>query len=267
MSKPKYASHRILAAIAVASSAVLAPTAVSAQDEPRRVRVGLGPNVTPSYPGADSHKIGPYVDVDTARGDAPFAYEAPDESFSLPLINLGDIYIGPTLSLTGSRDAGDAPGLREIDTTVEVGASISATITPNVYAFVEGARGIGGHDGWKGQAGVDYVMRSGDDWLFSIGPRASFGFGKYMDAYYGISAPESPAASLPPFDPDGGLESVGGTASTVLSLGGPWGVSGYVRYERLVGDASDSPVTRAFGSRDQISGGVGLNYTFNWNGF
>jgi outer membrane protein len=38
---------------------------------------------------------------------------------------------------------------------------------------------------------------------------------------------------------------------------------GYARYERLVGDAADSPIIRSsFGSRDQVSAGVGLSYSF-----
>jgi outer membrane protein len=37
---------------------------------------------------------------------------------------------------------------------------------------------------------------------------------------------------------------------------------GYGRYERLVGDAADSPIVREFGSRNQLSGGLGLTYTF-----
>jgi outer membrane scaffolding protein for murein synthesis (MipA/OmpV family) len=40
-------------------------------------------------------------------------------------------------------------------------------------------------------------------------------------------------------------------------------VFGYARYERQVGDAADSPIVlSSFGSRNQISGGIGLNYTF-----
>jgi outer membrane scaffolding protein for murein synthesis (MipA/OmpV family) len=30
----------------------------------------------------------------------------------------------------------------------------------------------------------------------------------------------------------------------------------------LLGDAGKSPVVRQFGSRDQLSGGIGLNYIF-----
>jgi outer membrane protein len=37
---------------------------------------------------------------------------------------------------------------------------------------------------------------------------------------------------------------------------------GYARFERLVGDAAKSPIIRELGSRNQLSGGIGLNYTF-----
>jgi outer membrane protein len=37
---------------------------------------------------------------------------------------------------------------------------------------------------------------------------------------------------------------------------------GFARYERLVGDAAKSPIVRELGSRNQLSGGAGLSYTF-----
>ena len=55
--------------------AMAAPAA--AQDEasePPRYRVTLGPEVYPSYPGSDSFDIGPFVNVDRARGDEPFEF-------------------------------------------------------------------------------------------------------------------------------------------------------------------------------------------------
>jgi outer membrane protein len=37
----------------------------------------------------------------------------------------------------------------------------------------------------------------------------------------------------------------------------------YAKYDRLSGDAADSPVVRELGSRSQLSGGLGITYTFN----
>jgi outer membrane protein len=45
-------------------------------------------------------------------------------------------------------------------------------------------------------------------------------------------------------------------------LNSRWGLFGFARYERLVGNAAKSPIIREFGSRNQLAGGAGLNYTF-----
>jgi MipA family protein len=45
-------------------------------------------------------------------------------------------------------------------------------------------------------------------------------------------------------------------------LNSSWGLFGFGRYERLVGDAAKSPIVGQLGSRNQLSGGIGLNYTF-----
>jgi outer membrane protein len=41
-----------------------------------------------------------------------------------------------------------------------------------------------------------------------------------------------------------------------------WGMFGFARYDRLVGDAGKSPIVRDLGSRNQLAAGVGLTYTF-----
>ena len=67
---------------------------------------------------------------------------------------------------------------------------------------------------------------------------------------------------LPTFRPDGGIYGVGATAGLLFQLGGPWGLYSYARYDRLLEDAKNSPITRGFGSADQFSGGLALTYTF-----
>jgi MipA family protein len=53
------------------------------------------------------------------------------------------------------------------------------------------------------------------------------------------------------------------TSGLTYQLSSRWGLFGFARYERLVGDAAKSPIVRQLGSRNQLSGGIGLNYTFN----
>jgi outer membrane protein len=52
------------------------------------------------------------------------------------------------------------------------------------------------------------------------------------------------------------------TGGASYQLNSRWGLFGFARYERLMGDAARSPIVRELGSRNQLSGGIGLNYTF-----
>ena len=248
---------------AVALLAILASPAAAQDKEPRRVRVGLGPQIGPAYPGADKFDFGPYVNVDTARGDTPFGFEAQDESFAIPVINTNGIGFGPSLSVQGSRTNSDvgAP-VGKVKTTVEVGGFVHAFLTPNFRVRAELRRGLGGHDGYIGEVSADLVARDSDRYVFSIGPRVVLTNARYQRAYFGVDPAQAAATGLTPFTPEGGLQSIGGTAGLTYQFTRQWGVMSFVRYDRLIADPSDSPIVRRFGTRDQFSGGLGLTYTF-----
>lgn len=234
--------------------------------EPRRTRIGLGPQLYPTYPGADGHKLRPLVDFSRARGDTPFEYEAPDESFGFAILRGGGFEIGPVANYQGSRKPSDvgAP-VEKVKGTIEAGGFVQYYLTPALRLRTEGRRGIGGHDGWVGNAGVDFIQRNKDEYVFAAGPRLTWSNGRYQRAYFGVSPQSAVAAGLPVYTPEGGLQGVGAATSLHVALTPRWGVYGYAQYERLVSDAGDSPLVRGFGSRDQLSGGVALTMTFGGN--
>lgn len=236
-----------------------------AKKEPRRVRVGLGAQFVPSYPGADSLSLRPLVDVSLSRGSKPFGFEAPDESFGPSLIKEGGLEIGPAVNFEGSRKAEDVGAdLDKVPFTFEAGAFVQYAFGPKFRIRAEGRKGLGGHDGWTGQAGADFVARDGDAWLFSIGPRVTWSDARFHRAYFGVTPAESARTGLAAYTPDGGIQAVGATAGFLMQLDKRWGIYSYAKYDRLVGDASDSPVVRGHGSRDQFYGGLALTYT--WGG-
>ncbi|HYW14614.1 MAG TPA: MipA/OmpV family protein [Allosphingosinicella sp.] len=231
--------------------------------EPRRIRVGLGAQFVPSYPGADDHSLRPLVDVSVARGSKPFGFEAPDESFGPPLIKEGGFQFGPALNFEGSRKAQDVgAALDKVPFTFEAGAFVQYAFSPKFRFRTELRKGLGGHEGWTGQAGADFVARNGDDWLFSVGPRVTWSNARYHRAYFGVTPAESVRTGLAAYRPGGGIQAVGATAGFLTQLSKRFGIYSYAKYDRLVGDSADSPVVRTFGSRDQLSGGLALTYTF-----
>jgi outer membrane scaffolding protein for murein synthesis (MipA/OmpV family) len=254
-------------AVAIVLVASLAAPAF-AQDEDgeksRRTRVGAGAHLYPSYPGSDSFDIGPMVDLDRARGDELFEFEAPDDSFSLALVDSGGFEFGPVVNFEGARTAEDVGALLpKVKFSLEPGAFVAVDLGESFRLRAEVRKGVTGHKGWIGLAGADWVARDGDEWLFSIGPRVTWSNDRYHDAWWGVAPADAAPSGLPAYDPDGGIHAYGAAASFETQLGPRWGIATYAKYDRLVGDAADSPIVRQLGSRDQFSGGLALTYTFD----
>lgn len=231
--------------------------------EPFRTRVTLGPQLVPGHPGSDKVSLRPFVDVSRARGNDEFEFEAPDESFGFPVLRTSGFAIGPALGFEGKRDA-DAAGapIHQVGFSVEAGAFVQGWLGDALRVRIEGRKGLTGHRAWTGSVSADYVARQGDDWLFSIGPRVTLSDSKYHRAYFGITPADSAASGLAAYDPGGGVQAVGLTAGYMRQLSRRWGIATYARYDRLTGDAADSPVARTLGSPNQFSGGIALSYTF-----
>lgn len=265
MFSPHRAIKFLLCAAPILGVAALpADAQEAASGSEKRTRVILGPQLSPSWPGSKDLSFGPYIDVSRERAGTDFTFEAADESFGGPLIQSGNFAFGPALGFIGKRTADDiGADLPKVGFSFEAGGFAQVSLTPAIRVRVEGRKALSGHKGWVGEVSADYIAREGDDWLFSIGPRVTLGDAKYTNAYFGVTPAVAATSGLPAYDPDGGIQSVGVTAGYHRMLGRNWGVAVYGRYDRLVGDAADSPVTRQLGSRGQPSVGVALSYTFD----
>ena len=104
--------------------------------------------------------------------------------------------------------------------------------------------------------------RPGPPAIFSIGPRVTFVDDKYSQSYFGITAEQSARSGMRAYSAKGGLLSAGVGASALVPLGNR--ISGMVlaSYDRMAGDAANSPIVADRGSRDQATVGLGLLYRF-----
>jgi MipA family protein len=236
--------------------------AVAQDSRDIRVRVGLGGQVRPEYIGAHDSEVWPLWDIDIARGTNEFSFEAPDDKFGIALFSKDGFSFGPAGNIESRRRDKDvgAP-LGKVPTTVEAGAF--AQYASNSFRLRADVRkGIGGHDGIVGSIAADKIWRDGDRYVVSLGPRVLFSDSRYQRAFFGVSPTAALATGLPVYRPSGGIHSVALASGVSYQFNPRWGMFGFGRIERFVGDAAKSPVIREFGSRNQLSGGVGLNYTF-----
>lgn len=249
--------------IASAALCTVSTAAIAQDSEDFRVRVGLGAQLQPEFIGADDSEIAPLWDLDIARGTNEFSFEAPDDGFSIPIIETGGFSFGPAANLAPKRsnkDVGAAVG--KVPMTFEAGAFAEFMATESIRLRLDGRRGLGGHDGFVGSLGADHIWREGDQYVFSIGPRVRFSDARYQRAYFGVTPAATIATGLPTYRPDGGVHAIGATTGASYQLNDRWGLFGFGGYDRLVGDAGKSPIVRQLGSRNQFSVGAGVSYTF-----
>jgi outer membrane protein len=233
------------------------------EKEPRRYRATAGLQFTPRHPGSDELQPSPMVNFDIARGDAPFKFEAPDDNFGIEILDSAGFAFGPIANFEDARTAEDVGAdLPKVDFSLELGGVVKYELRDRFRVRAELRKGLTGHKGWVGSVGADLIFRDADRWLFSVGPRVTWSDDRYHDAWFGVAPEDSAPSGLPAYDPDGGIHAYGATASAVTQISGRWGLSAYAKYDRLVGDAADSPIVLTYGSRDQFSFGAGLTYTF-----
>lgn len=259
---------RPAALLGAAALATLTATPASAQEEGRRgwtVTVGGGAQVYPQYPGADSYTVFPLPLFGLRREGSPMPYEALDDGFGFGILGRDSVVnFGPALSLQSKRrerDVGAAVG--NVGTTFEAGGFVEVYPTRNIRIRAELRQGIGGHQGLVGHLGADLIIRDDASYIFSVGPRVRWADNDYHDAYFGVTPAVAATTGLAAFNPNSGIYAAGAQANLTYKLGRNWGMQGYVGYDRLMRDASDSPIVRNFGSRDQFSGGAGLFIEFN----
>ena len=249
--------------ILIFAAASLIPFAPASAAEDLRVRVGLGAQLRPEYPGADDTGISPAWKLSIARGTEPFRFSAPDDHFDIKLVSSGRLTAGPVANIEGGRKKSDLDvPIGKVSRTVELGAFAQYEVSESIRLRSDVRKGIGGHEGVIASIGGDRIWRDGDRYVFSIGPRLLVSDARYQRSWFGVSQAAAMASGLPAYRPGGGVHAVALTSGMTYQLNPKWGLFGFARYERLVGDAAKSPIVRQLGSKNQASGGIGLTYTF-----
>ena len=154
------------------------------------------------------------------------------------------------------------PGLDKVGFGIEAGGFVQTFLGQGFRLRGELRQAIGSHKGLVGDLTADAVLRGADDkFVITAGPRVRWGNGRFHRGLFGIDVPASIASGLPAYRPSGGIYAYGGQANGHLFLGQSLGINAYGRYDRLVGDAADSPIVRQ-GSPNQLEAGVALTYRF-----
>lgn len=254
-----------------AAGTALAQERPDQSEEGWRVTIGAGALYAPTYEGDDDYRLSLLPNVQVQYGER-FSASVQD-GVSYRWINTERWRAGPIGRVKFSRnedgdqafaisgeDTDDLQGLGDVDTSIELGGFIER----DWGAFTTGLelrQAVSGHDGLVADLNARWTGRSSIGsfpLIWSLGPRARIVDDQYVSAYFGVDAAQSLSSGLPQYEAAGGLYSYGLGASLIAPLDrqNRWSAVLVAGYDRLTGDAADSPLVRERGSPNQASIGL-----------
>lgn len=249
--------RRLAASVFLASASVLTLSAEHATAENgASLTLGLGGQYSNSYLGSKDYSLGPAGKFSVHRLSlGPLQFGSPDPNAEKLGFGLRGAF-----EIIGARKAKDHPelnGLNDLKTSVEIGFGLGYEST-HWRAFGDLRYGVVGHKATIVELGADWKAISTPEFKLSLGPRVLYGSDRFNRTYFGVTPAESAASgTLAAFAPGAGVVSTGIEIGMAYDLGNDWGVEGTISYDRLQGDAANSPIT-AQGSRNQGSVSVVL---------
>lgn len=229
----------------------------------------LGIAALPEYEGADDYQILPLVDGKLSFGERYVAIQG--TAIRANVIAADKIEFGPVASFTFGRDAdiknAAVADLGRIKDAYEVGAFAATTFdvagNDSLRLSLQGVHDVSDvHGGYVIAASATYAAPVGERVNLQFDLGASYASDDYAETYFSVTPAGAVASGLPQFAAKGGLKDVGAQIIASYRIGDNWGIAATATYRRLLGDFADSPVVKAGGSADQLSGGVGVFFTF-----
>lgn len=224
----------------------------------------------PKYPGASDMGFIAYPSGSIRRADAEPAFSTPDDGLSWALYDTAAFKAGAVLRYQPGRYDGanrELRGIRDARWAVEPGVFAEYWPVKDVLRTrFELRRGFHGHEGVVATLGADVVQKLGALTL-SAGPRVNLADSDYMRSYFGVTprdAAWNPRVTA--YRPKGGLKSLGASTAATYQWSPNVATTAYATYERLAAEPGKSPLVKAFGSRNQITIGATLSYSFSWSG-
>jgi MipA family protein len=180
---------------------------------------------------------------------------------------------GPSLGVRLGRDEVGDPvvrAMRPVPSTAEVGAFVGYTEPLGndprhrwgVNLALAGATG-GAYSGLYGSASAHWLKPAAPWLTLSVTTGVGFAGSGFQRAYFGVDAADAalfPGVGPSGYRPGAGITDVRAVAGAMVHLSLNWHVLAGVRWQRLLGDAAESPIVRQRGDATQWIAGTGVVY-------
>ena len=273
--KPSPCARRLSLACA-AVVALTAPTAhaqlVPPVESVEANLVSLGVGSAPDYSGSSNNLTGlaPAARYQFQNSQRFILLLGP--TLSLNLVDSATWRAGPMVNYRFGRDDKiEDPVVRQmtnIADEIEAGVFLQYSLPLSAAPFHQlsfSGDVAGSSNGTVGHLRMMYWHPFSAGVIANIGLGMSYGDDEFVQTYYGISGTDIalfPSLGGSAYTPSGGVTGVNVPFGLTVALSRQWLVSAGGRYERLQGDAADSPIVSERGKASQWIYGVGVSYLF-----
>ncbi len=232
----------------------------SGQGKNWSVRIGSLGTHKPAYEGSDDYEWRAFPLIDVTVGDTFFLHAR--TGAGVYIWNRNDCKIGLAVGYSFGREEDDSSDLRGLG-DIDDGATANllfewAAGEVNLRARYE--EQITGHGtGFQVHLGLGHDLHVADKTILKPSIRTTYASADYMEEYFGISPGQSTRSGLPLYDAAGGFKSIGFHMMAIHRLDRHWEILAGAGYDRLVGDAGDSPVVK---NENQYRISIGVSYMF-----
>lgn len=225
---------------------------------------GAGLSYQPHDPTGSRYETRPVPYLDLDWGDVSLST---DDGLTWDALNTKGFSAGPFVNyLPGRTSNGELQGLRDVPDMGEVGGFVQYAPADfwRVFASVgQAVGGRGGQGGVLGRVGGEVGYPLGGGVIGSSGLTAHFADARQSQTFFGVSANESQASGIRPYNAGGGLQNVALTQSFEFPLAPQWSLLTSASWIHLTGSAADSSLVKELGETNQGEVQAALAYKFN----
>ena len=230
------------------------------QGEDWSILVGALGNYKPTYEGSDDYELKGFPLIDITFRDTFFLNAA--KGLGAYVWDRNDCKLGLAIGYTFGRDedeSNDLRGLGDIDGGAVANVLFEWTIG-DVALNARYEEQITGQDtGFQVHLGLGYDLHIAEKVILKPSIRTTYASSDYMEEYFGVSPSQSTRSGMSAYDAASGFKSLGFHIMATYKLDQHWGIQAGAGYDRLVGEAADSPVVK---DENQYRVSIGLSYKF-----
>ena len=176
--------------------------------------------------------------------------------------------LGPVIRFHRGRDEDDNTalnGIGDIDDSAGSGVFLEANLgnwSADISSISQDVGEAG--DGIFVAFRSGYTIKLDDRTSITPGVFTTWGDDDYMQGFFAVNSSQALQTGLPEFEAESGIKDVGLQITTTYSLSKKLLISGQIGYQRLLGDAADSPVLGSSnnGSDNQFRALFGFSFQF-----